>query len=144
MIAWDAGCFFTFPEGTGLDDVSIDFFSDLFGYEGLVLSYLTQESILDYQRSIIHDYYYFQDPDTPVLLARVYGGDTDVYKRQDEVREFQQLGGGAFEIREQVRITDDLVKRRPLALRQDRHLVHGGSADTPGWVVDDPPQPQVI
>ena len=62
----------------------------------------------------------------------------------DEVREFQQLGGGAFEIREQVRITDDLVKRRPLALRQDRHLVHGGSADTPGWVVDDPPQPQVI
>ena len=78
MIAWDAGCFFTFPEGTGLDDVSIDFFSDLFGYEGLVLSYLTQESILDYQRSIIHDYYYFQDPDTPVLLARVYGGDTAI------------------------------------------------------------------
>ena len=62
----------------------------------------------------------------------------------DQVRELQQLGGGGLQLREQVRVADDLVQRRPLALRQGGHLVQRGGADAPGRVVDDPPQPQVI
>ena len=62
----------------------------------------------------------------------------------DQVRELQQLGGRRFQLREQVRVADDLIQRRPLALRQGAHLVQCSGADAPGRVVDDPPQPQVV
>lgn len=72
MTTWDAGCFFTFPDGNfteqGESMVSLDFFSDLLGHSGLVLSYHHPDA-----PATVHDYYYFQDETTPVLLARAYG-----------------------------------------------------------------------
>ena len=58
----------------------------------------------------------------------------------NEVREFQQLGGGTFQLREQIRIADDLIEGCPLALRQHRYLIQSRGADTPGRVIDDATQ----
>ena len=72
MTTWDAGCFFTFPDGNCTEQresmVSLDFFSDLLGHSGLVLSYHHPDA-----PATVHDYYYFQDETTPILLARAYG-----------------------------------------------------------------------
>ena len=80
MITWDVGNFFTFPEDgrfpNGVDSVTLGFFSDLFGHDGLVVSYSAPDTV--YQRSTVHDYYYFEDADTPVLLARAAGTETAV------------------------------------------------------------------
>ena len=82
MITWDVGCFFTFPVGNGfpdgVDSVSLSFFSDFFGHDGVVVSYLDPYLVEAHQSSIIHDYYYFEDADTPVLLARACGLETAV------------------------------------------------------------------
>ncbi|CDC73664.1 putative uncharacterized protein [Oscillibacter sp. CAG:155] len=62
----------------------------------------------------------------------------------DEVRELQELAGGAFELWEHIRVAEDLIERGPLLLRQAGHFVHGGGADAPGGDVDNPAQPQII
>ena len=75
---WNVDCFFTFPEHNTLDNsdsngyaVSVDFFKDLFGHNGLVLHYSGE---LDEHTSVtFHDYYYFDSNRDPVLLARVHG-----------------------------------------------------------------------
>ena len=56
--------------------VSLDFFYDLFGHDGIVVSYLDSLPMAAYQGTTVHDYYYFEDVDTPILLAQVYGDDT--------------------------------------------------------------------
>lgn len=82
MSVWDVGCFFTFPESNdftyGSRTVSLGFFSDLFGHDGVVVSYSAPDPVEAYQRSTIHDYYYFEDANTPVLLARACGTETAV------------------------------------------------------------------
>ena len=76
---WDAGCFFTFPEGNVLTygecTVSLDFFHDLFGHDGIVVSYLDSLPMAAYQGSTVHDYYYFDAEGNPCHLAQVYGDD---------------------------------------------------------------------
>lgn len=75
---WNVDCFFTFPEHNTLSAsdsngyaVSVDFFKDLFGHNGLVLHYSGE---LDEHTSVtFHDYYYFDSSGNPVLLARVHG-----------------------------------------------------------------------
>ena len=75
---WNVDCFFTFPEHNTLSAsdsngyaVSVDFFKDLFGHNGLVLHYSGE---LDEHTSVtFHDYYYFDSNRDPVLLARVHG-----------------------------------------------------------------------
>ena len=75
---WNVDCFFTFPEHNTLSAsdsngyaVSVDFFKDLFGHNGLVLHYSGE---LDEHTSVtFHDYYYFDSNRNPVLLARVHG-----------------------------------------------------------------------
>ncbi len=56
MTTWDAGCFFTFPDGNfteqGESMVSLDFFSDLLGHSGLVLPYHHPDA-----PATVHDYY---------------------------------------------------------------------------------------
>lgn len=81
MITWDVGCFFTFPESSlpnGPGSISLDSFSDLFGHSGVVVSYSAPDPVEAYLRSTIHNYYYFEDANTPVLLAQVSGTETAV------------------------------------------------------------------
>ena len=79
---WDAGCFLTLPEGNSLtygeSDVSLDFFHDLFGHDGVVVSYRDPLPMAAYQGSAIHAYYYFDDEANPCYLTSVYGGDTAI------------------------------------------------------------------
>ena len=79
---WDAGCFLTLPEGNSLtygeSDVSLDFFHDLFGHDGVVVSYRDPLPMAAYQGSAIHAYYYFDDEGRPCYLTAVYGGDTAI------------------------------------------------------------------
>ena len=79
---WDAGCFLTLPEGNSLtygeSDVSLDFFHDLFGHDGVVVSYLDSAAVAAYQAGIVRDYYYFDAEGNPVHLAQVCGGDTAI------------------------------------------------------------------
>lgn len=67
MALWDVGCFFTLPD----DDYTMYFFSDLFGYNGIVLSYTG--NITSSYIGTIYDYYTFSSDGTPSLLARAYG-----------------------------------------------------------------------
>ena len=75
---WNVDCFFTFPEHNTLSAsdsngyaVSVDFFKDLFGHNGLVLHYSGE--LDDHTSVTFHDYYYFDSNRDPVLLARVHG-----------------------------------------------------------------------
>ena len=69
MVDWEADCFLTLPEGG--DESRLFFFHDLFGHDGLTVSYTgrIQESIY----GTITDYYTFDNNGTPSLLARAYG-----------------------------------------------------------------------
>ena len=74
---WNVDCFFTFPEQNSIEDeensIFCSFFRDLFGHDGLVLSYFGQ---LDRHTWVtFHDYYYFDSNRNPVLLARVHGSE---------------------------------------------------------------------
>lgn len=75
MLTWDVGCFLTLkPNFSSSADggISMDFFQDLFGCDGLVISYdgpIPGQKMHD----AIHDYYTFADDGTPALLARTYG-----------------------------------------------------------------------
>ncbi|WP_298030727.1 M56 family metallopeptidase [uncultured Dysosmobacter sp.] len=77
---WEAGCFFTFPEGNSIADgestVNTSFFSDLFGHNGWQVSYHGQ--LDEHTGTTFTDYYYFQDEATPVLLARTHGLDPTI------------------------------------------------------------------
>lgn len=71
IVTWDVGCFFTFPEGTALADVSVTSYYDLLGHDGMVFSY---DGVISPNRfSTINDYYYLDDQGQPVLLARACG-----------------------------------------------------------------------
>ena len=54
MSVWDVGCFFTFPESNdftyGSRTVSLGFFSDLFGHDGVVVSYSAPDPVEAYER----------------------------------------------------------------------------------------------
>lgn len=75
MLTWDVGCFLTLkPNFSSSADggISMDFFQDLFGCDGLVISYdgpIPGQKMHD----AIHDYYTFADDGSPALLARTYG-----------------------------------------------------------------------
>lgn len=75
MMIWDAGCFFTFPENNpatyGVTNISASFFQDLFGHNGWQVSYSGQ--LTENRWTTFTDYYYFEDGQTPVLLARTHG-----------------------------------------------------------------------
>lgn len=75
MSAWDVGCFFTFPEGNSIADrestINTFFFKDLFGHSGWQVSYRGQLS--EHHWTTFTDYYYFEDGQTPVLLAHTHG-----------------------------------------------------------------------
>ena len=75
MLTWDVGCFFTFPEGNsveyGYSTVSIEGFSDLFGYSGAVVSY--SGKLDEREGTTFYDYYDFTEDRTPILLARLHG-----------------------------------------------------------------------
>ena len=71
IVTWDVGCFFTFPEGTALADVTVTSYYDLLGHDGMVFSY--NGEISHGQSGTISDYYYLDDQGHPVLLARTYG-----------------------------------------------------------------------
>ena len=64
---WDARCFVTFPDS---ESWSISFFSELFGQEGLVISYFGEME--PGYSTTIQDYYTFAEDGTPAILARVY------------------------------------------------------------------------
>ena len=66
--AWDARCFFTFPDETSW---SISFFSGLFGQEGMVICYLGEMEPGYF--TAMQDYYIFAEDGTPSILARVCG-----------------------------------------------------------------------
>ena len=77
---WNVDCFFTFPEQNSIEDgensIFCSFFRDLFGHDGLVLSYFGQ---LDRHTWVtFHDYYYFDSNRNPVLLARVHGSEPEI------------------------------------------------------------------
>lgn len=71
IVTWDVGCFFTFPEGTALADVTVTSYYDLLGHDGMVFSYNGEISPNHFDT--INDYYYLDDQGQPVLLARTYG-----------------------------------------------------------------------
>ncbi len=75
MLTWNVGCFFTFPENNSIADgestVDTFFFSDLFGHSGWQVSYRGQLS--EHHWTTFTDYYYFEDGQTPILLARTHG-----------------------------------------------------------------------
>ena len=75
MLTWDVGRFFTFPAGNsveyGYSTVSIESFSDLFGYSGAVVSY--SGKLDEHTGTTFYDYYAFTEDGTPTLLARVHG-----------------------------------------------------------------------
>lgn len=71
IVTWDVGCFFTFPEGTTLADVTVTSYYDLLGHDGMVFSY--DGEISPNQFDTINDYYYLDDQGQPVLLARTCG-----------------------------------------------------------------------
>jgi beta-lactamase regulating signal transducer with metallopeptidase domain len=68
MTAWDMGCFLTLPEKGSYNAA---FFSDLFGHNGLVISYPGMRS--ESEGTTFNDYYYVTEAGIPVLLARAYG-----------------------------------------------------------------------
>lgn len=75
MAAWDAGCFFTYPEGSNVDYLTMDSFS-LFGYTGVVVSYedyVTGSAETGGYQSGCHDYYAVSDDGTLTFLFRAYG-----------------------------------------------------------------------
>lgn len=75
MAAWDAGCFFTFPEDSNVDYLTMDSFS-LFGYTGVVVSYedyVTGSAETGGYQSDCHDYYAVSDDGTITFLFRAYG-----------------------------------------------------------------------
>lgn len=75
MAAWDAGCFFTYPEGSNVDYLTMDSFS-LFGYTGVVVSYedyVTGSAETGGYQSDCHDYYAVSDDGTITFLFRAYG-----------------------------------------------------------------------
>ncbi len=75
MAAWDAGCFFTYPEGSNVDYLTMDSFS-LFGYTGVVVSYedyVTGSAETGGYQSNCHDYYAVSDDGTLTFLFRAYG-----------------------------------------------------------------------
>lgn len=75
MSVWDVGRFFTFPEGNSIADgestINTFFFSDLFGHNGWQVSYRGQLS--EHAWTTFTDYFYFEDSQTPVLLAHTHG-----------------------------------------------------------------------
>lgn len=75
MLAWDVDCFLTFPENNSITDgeisINASFFSDLFGHDGWQISYRGQLS--EHHWTTFTDYYYFEDRQTPVLLAHTHG-----------------------------------------------------------------------
>lgn len=71
IVTWDVGCFFTFPEGTALADVTVTSYYELLGHDGMVFSY--DGEISPNQFDTINDYYSLDDQGQPVLLARTYG-----------------------------------------------------------------------
>lgn len=75
MAAWDVGCFFTYPEGSNVDYLTMDSFS-LFGYTGVVVSYedyVTGSAETGGYESGCHDYYAVSDDGTLTFLFRAYG-----------------------------------------------------------------------
>ncbi len=74
MAVWDVGCFLTLPAVEGYDTIS--FFSDLFGQSGIVIRY-TQEWE-DSGSTTYHNYYTFTEDGIPILLAQVYGADSQI------------------------------------------------------------------
>lgn len=75
MAAWDAGGFFTYPEGSDVDRLTIDSFS-LFGYTGVVVSYedyITGSAENGGYMGDFHDYYAVSDDGTITFLFRAYG-----------------------------------------------------------------------
>lgn len=68
VTAWDVGCFFTFPEGTQDEEVTLSDFYDLFGCSGVSITYPDHDS-----NRTVHDYYTLSDSGDPMRLARVYG-----------------------------------------------------------------------
>jgi len=70
---WEAGRFFQYPEGTDLERCTLDFFSDLFGYNGIVVSYndyITGSPETGGEIGTYYDFYAFPDEKSPILLAR--------------------------------------------------------------------------
>lgn len=78
--AYDCFLHFTSQQDQIIDSVSIDYFSDLFGHDGLVVSYLgligkeaeTRDESIKTVYQTVNDYYTFTENSTPVLLARAY------------------------------------------------------------------------
>ncbi len=70
MTVWDVGCFLTLPDDYAYAG-AFSFFSDLFGHDGIVISYPGKRS--EHEGVMFNDYYYVTDDSTPVLLARTYG-----------------------------------------------------------------------
>ena len=68
VTAWDVGCFFTFPEETQDEEVTLSDFYDLFGCSGVSITYPDHDS-----NRTVHDYYTLSDSGDPMRLARVYG-----------------------------------------------------------------------
>ena len=68
MTTWDVGCFLTLPEKGSFKGT---FFSDLFGHDGIVISYPGMRS--EQEGTTFNDYYYITGDGVPVLLARAYG-----------------------------------------------------------------------
>ena len=71
IVTWDVGCFFTFPEGTALEDVTVTSYFDLFGRSGIVFSY--EDKTAPGSSGTVCDYYYLDGQGQPVRLARAYG-----------------------------------------------------------------------
>ena len=75
MMVWDAGSFFTYPEGCELDRLTIDSFS-LFGYTGVVVSYedyVTGSAETGGYKGTHYDYYAVSDDGALTFLFRAYG-----------------------------------------------------------------------
>lgn len=71
IVTWDVGCFFTFPQGMALENVTVTAYYDLFGHNGMAFSY--HDEIAPNRFTTVNDYYYLDDQGQPVLLARAYG-----------------------------------------------------------------------
>ena len=71
IVNWDVGCFFTFPQGMALEDVTVTDYYDLFGHNGVAFSY--HDEIAPNRFTTVNDYYYLDDQGQPVLLARACG-----------------------------------------------------------------------
>ena len=97
---WEAGCFLTLPSVES--GYTMDTFSHLFGYSGVILRHTGQ--LEDGSYMAFEDYYTVTEEGTPLLLARAYGSSCVVDLDGDGVNEllterqvFFQRDGVVFE-----------------------------------------------